>query len=456
MDRTIDGSGASGDAHRGDDGSNKRTVIIEVADVEEAAAPLPTVSYRDAVSMIVAPLLSSRLHGARPSNVPIEACADESGRLVAVDGEHPGVAAVRLAFTDHRPLILSPDIVWMFIAQGFARHVNANAESLRRKLVAHQGQLDLEVWRDEFVYGSPDNDWPGVFDEFSGMIREHIGTNTHTLLEPRFSTTGPLEKAAAQVVLMGAFKTYFRYFVITVCGIPRVILEGTTEDWVDLAARVEGLGAFDLKWWTDALLPVLNKFVAAASGEVDAAFWNTIYAETNGSGGPYVSGWITSFFPYLMSGNRRESKRNWLFEDGDEWLRKIVAGNLVKRRISNGNIPNGDTKVPFVWKLMGVRKEMEFAAGFVGIQQDEQTLALRPAIGWAVYEPARVEAALDEAQPERRRPPAPQPTTSMPPACGETWVWKGLCPNCRAWIYGDETNSRLMHCAQALVQVSRR
>ena len=49
----------------------------------------------------------------------------------------------------------------------------------------------LEVRRDDFVKGSPDNDWEQVFGAFSEEIRKNVGDEIHGLLTPDFSTTGP-------------------------------------------------------------------------------------------------------------------------------------------------------------------------------------------------------------------------------------------------------------------------
>jgi uncharacterized protein DUF4419 len=38
------------------------------------------------------------------------------------DGVHPLLGAVGRAFAEHRPLVLSPDAVWLTIASGVARH----------------------------------------------------------------------------------------------------------------------------------------------------------------------------------------------------------------------------------------------------------------------------------------------------------------------------------------------
>ena len=43
--------------------------------------------------------------------------------------------AINTAYDQHYPLVLSPDIVWLVIAQGFARHVNENHKKKKlRKL----------------------------------------------------------------------------------------------------------------------------------------------------------------------------------------------------------------------------------------------------------------------------------------------------------------------------------
>ena len=39
--------------------------------------------------------------------------------VVAKAGNHPLATAVHLAFSQHRPLLLTPNIIWMVIAQGF-------------------------------------------------------------------------------------------------------------------------------------------------------------------------------------------------------------------------------------------------------------------------------------------------------------------------------------------------
>src|SRR6185437_10997861 len=94
-----------------------------------------------------------------------EAAACNQPHLVQVGGLHGFVATAHVAFDRHHPLVLSPDDVWLCLAQGLATHIGEHAEALRSRLVRHEGKVKLTVRRDGFVKGSPSNDWPGMFAE---------------------------------------------------------------------------------------------------------------------------------------------------------------------------------------------------------------------------------------------------------------------------------------------------
>ena len=63
--------------------------------------------------------------------LPFLACTDVEASLLTQATVHPLAAAVYCAFAQHRPLILTPDAVWLTIAQGFAQHVNSHSKRLR-------------------------------------------------------------------------------------------------------------------------------------------------------------------------------------------------------------------------------------------------------------------------------------------------------------------------------------
>src|SRR5687767_8698832 len=89
------------------------------------------------------------------------------------DRTHPLIGAVHHAFVDHRPLVLSPDAVWLTITQGIAQHVRIHADALRPRLVAHAGKQLLEIT----LLGSPQSaeEWGLAIAEFRQLVARAIG-----------------------------------------------------------------------------------------------------------------------------------------------------------------------------------------------------------------------------------------------------------------------------------------
>jgi hypothetical protein len=88
-------------------------------------------------------------------------------------------------------------------------------------------------------------------------------------------------------------------------------LEGTPGDWQAIADRAEQFTHLDLEWWLEPLRSVLRQFIAAAHDNVDRSFWRSLYKYHDESGGPMITGWISTLFPYLMdSGTGLATHRN--------------------------------------------------------------------------------------------------------------------------------------------------
>jgi hypothetical protein len=298
--------------------------------------------------------------------------------------------AIHLAFAQHLPLALSPDDVWLAIAQGFATHVNVHAEDLRKQFVSHESRVKLSVRRDGFVKGA-ENPWSEVFGEFSDQIGEHIGKK-RDLLVNTFSTTGPVEKAASEVVLMGAMRAYFSYEMRTLCGIPEITLLGTVDDWKLVRTKAQNLVEFNCGAWVKGLDTVLTQFVNAAEGRPEIRFWESLCKFGGGSGGPYVSGAVNVFFPYLKHNRPNPSVL--------AWDKHGMAGGGP----TPDQFPVGLTGVPFVWDYRGNEFDMTFLGGFVGVSQDPTSLQVRPAIGWSVMDEAKCAVCRSPEHHEMQHP----------------------------------------------------
>jgi len=192
------------------------------------------------------------------------------------------------------------------------------------------------------------------------------------------------------------------------CGIPFIELAGTVEDWLSIRERAEKLREFDLEWWIDELIPILDQLVETARGNQDVSFWKSICNLYGGSGirSP-ITGWIQAFFPYTISygsGGRGGRGGEILCDQLEKnkyighWRKSIESNDFsLERGFGNGegcgsgvdlkNIPSGISTAPFdyVDMISGKTYKMTFNGGLVAIVQDENKV-IEPKFGWAVLD----------------------------------------------------------------------
>jgi len=200
--------------------------------------------------------------------------------------------------------------------------------------------------------------------------------------------------------------------MITECGIRGIYLSGTKQDWEKIIAKTNLLAKLDdtLAKWVSCLQQILQHFVKAFDGEFSETFWDSIYKYWDaGSGGPYVSGWISSFYLYILYyGDKlvpnsyalkpykhtNDTKKEPKKEEKEEKKEKEDSENSddyqepegYSYQLSPNNFPQGLAKAPVNWKYLGETIKLEFLGGVIGACQMEDTQALVPKFGWAVVE----------------------------------------------------------------------
>ena len=387
-----------------------RRMTQKVSAVRKENVPFEEISMKSAIEQLVGGPIESCSDYARSvvgrpvlEREPNETAIEMLNRLNRGHGVvHPFVNAVHHAYQSHRPLVVSPDMFWLLITQGLARHINNNPEELRKKFVNFSGKQCIEVRFDGFIKGAIENSWEEVFAEFSRQIRQRIGDGNYSTIVAEFSTTGRVEKAAFEIVLMDCVKNYFDFALRSLCGIPEVVIEGEPDDWIRLRDKTMTLGEkFNLNWWTDKVVPILDQIAENASGKENPELWENIYKDVSlGSGTPLISGWIAKFFPYL--GREGLGSRNPMLDDSIEPKKEqpqVYGGGprrtpynrtaydeQAKSGISVDSLPGSLSKAPFVWQHRDQIYQMEFLAGFTGFTQNVETFEIRPKIGWAVRE----------------------------------------------------------------------
>jgi len=304
---------------------------------------------------------------------------------------HPLIDAVATAFSSHRPLILSPDSIWLVIQQGFSHHVAENSASLRSRLVRHKGKRSLSANLSTFDLAG----FEAAISDFSDQVLSATDPVLHETLLCDFSTTTPAVRTASEVVLMDCYSSYFDYELMCVCGIPNITVTGSRQDWERMRARVEVLATYELEWWVDRLRPILDEFLHTVDGEPDRKFWQAIYKPREAYGSTCVTGWIADLFPYLNDAPER--RRNHIFQHvRKDW--SVTVENGVQTRsffdpeahkgVGQHRFPSGLSSVPVKLKLPdGSSGNVDLVAGFLAVQQDPEDLALSPVISWAVTEP---------------------------------------------------------------------
>ena len=301
------------------------------------------------------------------------------GEKLCYLGEDNFFKCIVQAFADHRPLVLSPDMVWLLIGQGFSRYVNAHSEELREKLVSHQGKMVLKVEKDNDVLDPAKGDWALLLNDFSSMIADNTKGDVADMMTADFSTTGMDERIASQITLMETVKTYFDYLnVVIACGIPTITLEGTPEDWQKVREKARDLSKYGLEKWANELDPILEEFVKASEGHPNQTFWENMVMKyrvekfkSKKVCGLYslnettqLDGWFLTFFP-----NEHGVTSSYVLYTED-MPSEMARGNFTQEYIDP---LTGATLATFPVQLW---------AGFVGVQVDAKTGAHTPKIGW--------------------------------------------------------------------------
>ena len=319
------------------------------------------------------------------------------------------LATLHHCFAKHIPLSLSPDVLWYVIVNEVATHVRTEPERYRHLFSNSSGQVRLQVRDDTLVYGGQNNDWSAAIGLFLQPLRKHIAPEHVGLFVKGFSTSTVEAETAALVTFMDVVSCYYSFELMTLCGIPRIRLEGAAEDWRDLHGRAVKLSAMfsGLRTYFDHLLPVLAKLSAAAEGEKDNDFWKSIFKLSGGSGGPYINGWITAFLAHKQMPAGLVEKPKGLFA----WEKPRAFGGFQQNEF-----PAHVSKVSFVWNYLRREIPMWFVSGILGVEWEEGFL--RPRLGYGVLEP------LGKAEGDIRR----QVGQELP-----DWVTKAMIPPAKAW-----------------------
>ncbi|KAJ3441393.1 hypothetical protein M0812_13403 [Anaeramoeba flamelloides] len=330
--------------------------------------------------------LKSFLKDIHSGEITIETTSEYSKKVVSREWYSPNnhlLYMAHMSFAKHIPIILTPDDIWLTLLQGLSAQINNNPDQYRSQFTTSSTKETIRIEHNGLVKGNLDSAWHEVFPMFSEELQKKIGKEMHSFLITDFSTTTPIIRNSYEIMLMDIVKAYYKFEVMTSCGIPEIRLEGTLGDWEDLLDRVSKFEEFDLGWWVEKLRFVLQTIVKTvkAKGKGFGEFWESFYKYRSFSGGEEISGWINVLFPFSKNGDKNpycvKYQPNKPFPKSNN--------PFHSDSLPFSDFPTGISKVPFKWTYYSSTYKMDFYSGFTGLLQDEKDKgALRTNIGWVV------------------------------------------------------------------------
>ena len=295
------------------------------------------------------------------------------------------------AWSNHYPFRFRAEHLWILILQAVAIHVDKNAEKLRSKYVKHDDKMTLKV---DVSMNPSYEEYVSIIKQFAEQIDKNTVKDTCELFDCDFTTSTLTEKLATKVTIMDICKNYFNYMMMTRCGFPQITLDGTKQDWIKLKAKTVKIlnEKVDKKFgaeWGKALLPLLDRFIAAFDGDIDCLFWNSMIkrGSRTGSGAcTWYSGWINILFPFV---NGSETNRYCVpYNTSLDYVSKNGDGshfyNDVGRGPKEDEFPLGIASAPVIWDRLGEIIDMKFISGFIGYTQDPKSMEICPNVGWCI------------------------------------------------------------------------
>ena len=141
----------------------------------------------------------------------------------------------------------------------------------------------------------------------NGMVKEKFAQFDDRwkciLDDPKFTTDNDQDELVNCLISMAAMKNVFNYYGFTACGIRKIVIEGTAEDWNKIKSK---LGEYynnykkeNVSEWLLRCVNFVEEILKAINGNANMDFWLSLYRfdQTHGSGArSYVSGHILDIY----------------------------------------------------------------------------------------------------------------------------------------------------------------
>jgi len=192
------------------------------------------------------------------------------------------------AYAHHWGLRTSPDDWWFTIVRRVALAIDNNSEkdSIKDFFVDHEGKKELRVELGQSLYTA---DYTWFFQQMTNQVDENIKKKEYVrTMRSDFGTSTPEHQIATNIAIMSSVQEFFQFIGGIACGIPRVEMLGSLEDWEKLAQKFKNLSnllqpikadiGLDGTWWQTAS-DVFKKLLDTYNGNPDKEWWKKIVVD---------------------------------------------------------------------------------------------------------------------------------------------------------------------------------
>lgn len=216
------------------------------------------------------------------------------------------------AYSYHYGLTVEPHNLWYIVLTQLCEMIHARPEDYRDLFTKSESKPLILVQQDH----PTDININALIAE----LKPYIPADANLFL-PELSTHTDKSRIACAAAFADAMTVYYDYGMFC-CGIPRVKLTGTVEDWTllqDNAMKLRSMFAdnknFKAANYLERVASVMSRIVATFyRDDQNLEFWQDIFTQKNvGSGGDkIVDGWLAELYGKTKRGDMLRSFHNTL------------------------------------------------------------------------------------------------------------------------------------------------
>lgn len=305
---------------------------------------------------------------------------------------NPFVASLLYAFTTHSNVHINPSHIQYILINSLGTYINQASRKFREVLgIKHIGKMTITIDNDKLKKNNGSLKTPkmdAIWEEVFPAIVEQIKQNTSTIVNnmcTKLSCATTSDIMANHVAIMCTLKSYFEYRVRTRCGIGKISLGGTKDDWVALYNMFpDDFQDKFLNAWIKYVKRILQYFIDSFDNKIDLKFFNSMVKYESMSGGYKINGWFLVFFyPAMMKNKEIADKIEDIFCVSG-YNNDITDINMLnKLSIENiSDIPNGISCADILWTYFTKNYDLTLYGGLYNYVYNPNTNYYSVETGW--------------------------------------------------------------------------